>query len=1422
MTMERPQTARTTTRRGAASPYHALPGDAGALGLQMRPKTAHVAAPSAPAAEGPGPRSVYVRAPRPPGAAMREYAPLRPRAQSGQAQGHGQAWQGDSEGGETGQPLFDAVRQPGRPTSARIAVGQAGALRKPPPLSARGRMQSDGAPDPRGEALSRRASAGAPDRESIYEDYESIYEDDGGGNDDVVIFPAPSKAAFIPPQPLIQDPSPRRRPLSAFVRGSAAMPAAEQDLPTALPQVGGAGSAAQSRGAMLRDLAPVMTAIASLTHETNLGKLVQRIDAVVLVLLEADASRLVVYNQNHCVLQVVRPGETDATFLQAHANQHEVDGITGMCAQAGTLVNRPDLRDGKDVNLEVDLGLSVIPDRQHVSCLAAPARDRDGNVVAVISAVRMGNEVNPFNEEAVQIMELIAQQAGAAVALCLQRLEMQRAAVNNKILMRAAVDLTKAADLDAGSLTLLASTYAKKLADCDSVIVGLSHDRQRMLRTWSILDADAPGHRDKSILAGDVRMEERSHIPCPPALKKVVTTGSVANLLLHGPATHSEHGELVRLNEPGLHASCVIQGATVEYDRHCDSCVAVPLQTEPGGRILGLMLATNRFGGPRKAGKNGIFTNLEEGSLRELASIVTATLIKILRVSDLESTVAIAPAITKHHTAESAMTETCKTAGAPLKADRVFIFAVQEDGSFQLHNTGHDDHGHHHPGGGKEPVVRRSQSHRPGLHKPAVRLPANSYPLVAAVQSRTAMRVRMHDVSDVIIGKKNGLLPFATDMLVCAIRDSTRQLYGVMVVVSLKHEPFPEYCMPLLKSVSEQLGAVLQRCAHTREQAEHVRALKFASTELLDVVNQREVKTVIEHVVRRIPDFVCCGRAVLYIVDRQQHVVWTVVQTESGEECIVTYDIKSHVNPDDLGSRVGYVNAALYQGHAVIIKNEASAQPAYNDILDSVDIKHVEKLHKMQSGAYDAATKAAMREEGLEPQQRTESIAAVPVRDSEGEVIAVLQVMNRWKSASVRKVRKEGFDQDDIDKLELVVAAVSSTLETSARLNRQWERENELRSIIDSDGHSMQLGMGATCRVNLNDALSYVAKGAYSKCGASQVVVYLLDDEGQMDIIRFEGTRFVPCKRVKAPVEGIAGMTIRTGQKYNIADAHQDPNFVSSVDEKLLLPVASILTCPIKDPNGKIVGALVMQNKKASHKSALNNDPDPFRAHGTHSSRKAIMIQGHDNGWQQFDACDERVIEAAAKGLGVAFTQFILFDNISNVSERLKDISQELELDRTCDAIADACKQLCKASHCVVFLCDHKTGDVLCRMQKFGHFRIPKDYGIPGAVRKRGGTVFFRNQAELNALIIEQRNGLAQTEGFTEHKTERYTTEYEGLWNCMGVPMIDANGRIVGVLEIGNKIGRTEFTPQDERLIRVIPKVRQRQFFCFESVRVYQ
>lgn len=1398
MTTERPQTARPnlgsdTSRKGSSSPYHALPGSASVLGLQMRPKTAHTSSSSA-ATEGT--RSLYVRVPRPPGN-LREYAPLRPRAQSSGE--HGRAWQEDSECEDGAQSQFDSVHDSGvRPLSARITVRPTNNSQKKPPMSARGRLQSDSVSNVKADG----------------DNHNSMYEKEGEYHADVAIFPAANKTGFMPPQPQFHDPSPRRRPMSAQVTRTSsselhAMPTIVEP-PGGLPhgtrrEGNSVGRTAQSRGAMLKDLAPVMSAIASLTHETNLGKLVRQIDAVVLVLLEADASRLALYNQHHRLLQVVRPGESDHQISHSHHNQFEVEGIMGLCAEACTSINVPDVHEQKDVRLDCDLGFSNLPDTQHVSYLAAPAPDKSGKVVAVISAIRLGLKGNPFDEESIQIMELIAQQAGIAVSLCLQRLDMQRAKVNSKILVKAAVELTSSADLDIGSLTVLASVYAKKLVDCDSVLVCLTHDQHRFLRTWSMTDGDTVcDKQDKTLLNGEVQLIEREHIPVPPMLKKVVTTGSLANLLLRGTSRCKEQGQLAYLNESGLEAFSVIEGETLEYQSNSDSCLAVPLQTETGANIMGIIIATNKFGGPRTAGKGGIFNTLDEEALKELANIVSAALCKLTRMADLESVIALAPTLTQHTRATSALSEVCRVAVKPLKADHIFIFTLEEDGNYMLHDTSDTQTSALHL---KHPRNSRQQA------KTKVQLSANSYPLTAAVQSRKAQRVRIPDVSDVIINKRNGLIPFAADMLACQIRDSDGILHGVIVAAS-KTDTFQEYCPRLLGDICAQVGAVLRMCGQYRQKDEHVKALKNASKEMLSVVNKREIKTILDHVDHHVCSFMCCSRAVLYIIDRRQNLVWTLLK-EAGdpkgggeEESIITFEIKSGVDPNTEGSRVGYANSALYEGKAVVVKDFAYGQHAYNDLLDSADIKHVQKLLKIQSGAYDAATSALLRSE-LEPEQRTESIAAVPVHDSEGEVIAVLQVMNRFKSASVRKMRKEGFDSDDLDKLQLMASALSSTLETSARLNRQWEREDELRSIIDTSNDGLKLAMAVTCRVNLNDGLSYVAKSANTRCGASQVTVYLLDDEGQMDVIRFEGSLFVPCKSFKAPVEGIAGETIKTGQKLNIANAHQHPHFNASVDEKMLLPVASLLTCPIRDPNGRIVGALAFQNKKSSHKNLLSNDSDPFRAFGTHSARKAVMMQGHDSGWQAFDKCDERLVEAAAQGLGVALMQFRLFENISNVSERLKDISLELELERTSDAIADACRQLCKSSHCMVFLLDEKNGDMMCRMHAESiNFRLPRHYGIPGAVRKRGGTIFYNDASNLKQLVRDQQNRLLpqweQVQGQYRNDLERYRREYDGLWNCMGVSMVDGNGRIIGALEIGNKVGRNPFTPQDERLIKVI------------------
>ena len=158
-----------------------------------------------------------------------------------------------------------------------------------------------------------------------------------------------------------------------------------------------------------------------------------------------------------------------------------------------------------------------------------------------------------------------------------------------------------------------------------------------------------------------------------------------------------------------------------------------------------------------------------------------------------------------------------------------------------------------------------------------------------------------------------------------AIRDTDGKVYGIMIAATLGQHTFPEYSLQLFSDVSAQMGAVLRKCGHFKEKTNHVRALKHASKEMLDIVNERELKNVLDHINNRVSSFMCCSRAVLYIVDRRQHVIWTVVK-DSEDESIITYEIKTDLNPNTEGSRVGYVNVVLRDGKTVVVKDFAYGQ----------------------------------------------------------------------------------------------------------------------------------------------------------------------------------------------------------------------------------------------------------------------------------------------------------------------------------------------------------------------------------------------------------------------------------------------------------------------------------------------------------------
>ncbi|TCP58971.1 GAF domain-containing protein [Tumebacillus sp. BK434] len=93
---------------------------------------------------------------------------------------------------------------------------------------------------------------------------------------------------------------------------------------------------------------------------------------------------------------------------------------------------------------------------------------------------------------------------------------------------------------------------------------------------------------------------------------------------------------------------------------------------------------------------------------------------------------------------------------------------------------------------------------------------------------------------------------------------------------------------------------------------------------------------------------------------------------------------------------------------------------------------------------------------------------------------------------------------------------------------------------------------------------------------ADRCTLWLLDEERQ----ELRTTVAHDVSELRIPVDsGVAGHTIRTGQAVIIDDAYQDDRFHAVVDQKTGYRTRSILVIPIRDNEGRLMGAFQAINK---------------------------------------------------------------------------------------------------------------------------------------------------------------------------------------------------------------------------------------------------
>ena len=248
---------------------------------------------------------------------------------------------------------------------------------------------------------------------------------------------------------------------------------------------------------------------------------------------------------------------------------------------------------------------------------------------------------------------------------------------------------------------------------------------------------------------------------------------------------------------------------------------------------------------------------------------------------------------------------------------------------------------------------------------------------------------------------------------------------------------------------------------------------------------------------------------------------------------------------------------------------------------------------------------------------------------------------------------------------------------------------------------------------------------------------------------------------IDIPIDkGIAGKTVTEGQIFNIADAYETDFFDSTIDRESGYRTMSVLSVPIYNSRGEIIGVTEMVNKK---------------------------------GGAVFTSWDTKLIQIFNVFCGISLENARLYRDSVDMSNQLRsffDISFTLakseSLQRLLSDIMTNAKTTIDADRASLFLYDENANElstfIADGMEKMPN-TLPVDAGITGMVLKSKEGLFVNDvytHPQFNKAI----------DAMTGYKTK----------SVLCVPIISAEHKLLGLVEMVNK-KNGEFVKRDIQML---------------------
>jgi GAF domain-containing protein len=203
---------------------------------------------------------------------------------------------------------------------------------------------------------------------------------------------------------------------------------------------------------------------------------------------------------------------------------------------------------------------------------------------------------------------------------------------------------------------------------------------------------------------------------------------------------------------------------------------------------------------------------------------------------------------------------------------------------------------------------------------------------------------------------------------------------------------------------------------------------------------------------------------------------------------------------------------------------------------------------------------------------RTKSILVVPVFGSKGEIIAVIQAINKRDAVM--------FNQEDLSMLRAVASAAAVALTHAGLLLEAHEEKERALALVDAativeDAERRQLDL----HTMLHELVTRVARRLVP---SDKTTLFLVDElKGEL-VFRVTQDAGEGLQDLRIPIgHGIAGTVAQSGKAENIPDAYEDARFSKEVDRKTGFRTKSMLVVPIREKaNGRVVAVLQAINKR--------------------------------------------------------------------------------------------------------------------------------------------------------------------------------------------------------------------------------------------------